>query len=246
MFRSREKSLVPIYNPSPIFSFKDIQYLCSSDNSSSDRRLHSSPKPSVFHRIRRINLVLRALSSSPKTLPPPDPTTPTPRSVPESEPLISIPGAEKHVVLYLTSLRVVRSTFDDCRTVQSILNGFRVPIDERDLAMDSSFLGELKKILGHPEKTKLTLPRVFIGGRYIGGVEEVRQLHETGELKKMLKGLPAAAPGKCEGCGGQHFILCDECRGSHKCYTEKSGFRSCTKCNENGLIRCPSCSCTSI
>lgn len=32
--------------------------------------------------------------------------------------------------------------------------------------MDSSYLGELKKILGHSEKTKLTLPRVFIGGRY--------------------------------------------------------------------------------
>lgn len=33
------------------------------------------------------------------------------------------------------------------------------------------------------EKTKPTLHRVFISGRYIGGVEEVRQLQETDKIK---------------------------------------------------------------
>ncbi|KAL6563990.1 hypothetical protein OROHE_005230 [Orobanche hederae] len=245
MFPSREKSIIPVKKSPRNFycsSFKDILHLCSDD--ASERRLHSAaaaaapPKPSIFHRIRRVNLVLRAFSSSSAS------DTRSKAVNGESRPSkesIFIPCAERRVVVYVTSLRVVRSTFEACRTVQSILNGFRVPIDERDLAMDSSYLGELQRILGHCEKTTLTLPRVFIGGRYIGGVDEVRQLHEAGELKKLLQGLPAAGVEICDVCGGHRFILCDECRGSHKCYSEKAGFRSCTACNENGLIRCPSC-----
>ncbi|KAK9279730.1 hypothetical protein L1049_013412 [Liquidambar formosana] len=147
-----------------------------------------------------------------------------------SELSISIPGAEKRIVVYFTSLRVVRSTFEDCRTVRSILRGFRVSLDERDLSMDSCFLEELQGILG---QNKLTVPRVFIGGRYIGGAEEIRQLHEIGELKKYVEGLPAAEPGVCDVCGGYRFILCDNCNGSHKLYFEKGGFRSCADCNEN-------------
>ncbi|MBA0764076.1 hypothetical protein Gotri_013448, partial [Gossypium trilobum] len=95
----------------------------------------------------------------------------------------------KRVVVYFTSLQVVRSTFEDCKTVRSILHGFRVSIDERDLSMDSRFLNELRGILG---QSNLTLPRVFIGGRYMGGAEEIKQLHEIGELKKIVERLPAA------------------------------------------------------
>lgn len=154
-------------------------------------------------------------------------------------PSINLLGCDKRIVVYYTSLRVVRSTFEACRAVRSILKGFRVSIDERDLSMDSGFLDELQGILG---EDKLTLPRVFIGGRYIGGAEEIKQLHEIGELKKFVEGLPAAEPGVCDVCGGYRFILCDECSGSHKLYSEKDGFRSCSTCNENGLIKCPSCS----
>ncbi|XP_076944013.1 uncharacterized protein LOC143614465 [Bidens hawaiensis] len=177
----------------------------------------------------------------------PDSTNPSPaEKLTKSDRVISIPGAEKRVVLYTTSLRIVRPTFEACRSVKSILRGFRVSIDERDLSMDSRFLSELQHIMAETgdvdvDQSKLDLPRVFIGGRYIGGAEEVKQLHETGELKKFVERLPAAAAGVCEVCGDFRFIVCDECRGSHKCYSEKGGFRSCTLCNENGLIRCPLC-----
>ncbi|RVW56361.1 Uncharacterized protein CK203_114750 [Vitis vinifera] len=140
-----------------------------------------------------------------------------------SEPLISIPGAgESHCCLLHQPPRGPLH-LRDCRVVR-----------------------ELQGILG---QTKLTLPRVFIGGRYIGGAEEIRQLHEIGQLKKFVEGLPAAESGVCEMCGGYGFILCHECNGSHKCYSEKGdtiGFRSCTDCNENGLIRCPSCSAVAL
>jgi glutaredoxin domain-containing cysteine-rich protein 1 len=142
-------------------------------------------------------------------------------------------------VLYFTSLRVVRKTFEDCRTVRSILQGFHLPIDERDVSMDAQFLDELQEIIGCQ---KFSLPLVFIGGRYIGGAEEIRQLHENGELKKLIARLPVVDPNACDLCGGLRFIVCERCDGSHKVYKEKMGFRSCTVCNVNGLIRCPSCS----
>uniref|UniRef100_A0A251U7U4 Putative thioredoxin-like fold protein n=1 Tax=Helianthus annuus TaxID=4232 RepID=A0A251U7U4_HELAN len=49
-------------------------------------------------------------------------------------------------------------------------------------------------------KLQLQLPRVFIGGKYIGGAEEVKQLHETGELKKFVERLPAVTGGVCALC----------------------------------------------
>ncbi|CAK9164173.1 unnamed protein product [Ilex paraguariensis] len=241
MWLSRRKSIPRTPSNSSNFSFssfKDIQSLCAADYVSDPQHPQPKKPSSIFHRVRLANLVLRSLSTQRRL----ENASPSNDAVKPSEPSISLQGAENRIVVYFTSLRVVRSTFEDCNTVRTILRGFRVKIDERDLSMDPSFLEELQRILGQLEKTKLTLPRVFIGGRYIGGADEIRQLHETGELKKFVEGLPAAQPGTCEACGGYRFVLCDECSGSHKCYSEKIGFKSCTACNENGLIRCPSCS----
>ncbi|KDP45774.1 hypothetical protein JCGZ_17381 [Jatropha curcas] len=272
MWRQWGKSTVKIRettpSPSPSFSFssfKDIQHICTDDPSPPTKA------SSVFHRVRLANSIVRSwtppsrsISHSQPDLQPPqliseteanvspvittaplecqEPLQLQPPPPPPPPPLISIPGAEKQIVVYFTSLRVVRSTFEDCRSVKSILQGFHVSIDERDLSMDARFVKELQQIFGGSQ-TKLSLPRVFIGGRYIGGADEIRELHEAGELKKFVQGLPAAEPGVCASCGGYRFILCHECNGSHKLYIEKSGFKSCIACNENGLIRCPSCSC---
>ncbi|XVF05785.1 hypothetical protein REPUB_Repub05bG0202400 [Reevesia pubescens] len=223
-------------------SFRDIEHLCRDDSSSSSSLSSAATKrtANVFHRVRISNSLLRSWAPDPVPVPS-EPNGKNSDSVTDRS--ISIPDADKRIVVYFTSLRVVRSTFEDCKIVRSILRGFRVSIDERDLSMDSGFLNELQGILG---QKKLTLPRVFIGGRYMGGAEEIKQLHETGELKKFVEGLPAAEPGTCDVCGGYRFILCNECNGSRKLYTEKSGFKTCTDCNENGLIRCPSCSCAPL
>ncbi|KAM3373941.1 hypothetical protein P3S68_012655 [Capsicum galapagoense] len=243
MLVTRTKSKIWVHNnnynnSSPCPSFKDIHTLLSDDSKP------NSKKPNIFHRVRRVTAILRALTTRPGPGPGPDlplKALPQPESNPnrKSDPLIQIPGADKKIVIYFTSLRVIRSTFDDCKAVRSILRSFRVSMDERDVSMDTGFMEELKMILG--EKTKLSLPRVFIGGRYIGGADEIRQLHESGELKKYVEGLIQADFSTCQVCGGHRFILCDECSGSHKCYSEKGGFRTCLACNENGLIRCPSC-----
>ncbi|GJU90740.1 glutaredoxin [Tanacetum coccineum] len=121
----------------------------------------------------------------------------------------------------MTSLRVVRSTYEACHNVRSILQGFRVMVEDRDLSMDSSFREELRKIMSRggkiiPKNKVIKLPKVFIGGRYIGDAEDLQLLNETGKLKKLVEGLPIMSRRVCETCGDFRFIICMSCNGSRR------------------------------
>ncbi|XP_048134640.1 uncharacterized protein At5g39865-like [Rhodamnia argentea] len=221
-------------------SFKDIQYLCTEEAEPQTGSGSDSPRsPTIFHRPRIFSWAHRKAAVSPP------PTRGHHHSSPSSLESKLLPGSSDKekpaVVVYFTSLRVVRKTFDDCRAVRSILRGLRAPVDERDLSMDSRFVAELQGILG---RRRLSLPCVFVRGRLVGGAEEVRKLHESGELRALVAGVasPAAGPGPCRTCGGLKYAVCERCSGSRKIYSDKHGFKSCKACNVNGLIRCPSCS----
>eukprot|EP00250_Pteridium_aquilinum_P019279 c24377_g2_i1 orf=637-2196(-) len=151
--------------------------------------------------------------------------------------MICPPGGEGKVVLYFTSLRAVRKTFEDCCMLRLILKGLRVHVDERDVWMHSKFRKELTDVMG----ATLPVPRLFISGRYIGGAEEVEQLHEEGILGKMLEEMPMEWRQECVVCGDVRFIPCITCSGSCKTVSEEGMIERCSDCNENGLIMCPSC-----
>lgn len=148
----------------------------------------------------------------------------------------SPPGCEDKIVLYFTSLRGIRKTYENCCLVRLILKGFGVHVDERDIWMHSKFKEELTNVMG----AALSVPRVFIKGRYIGGAEDVKRLHEEGVLQNLLEGLPAECNSMCDVCGGVRFVPCTTCSGSCKMIFIDEISR-CPDCNENGLILCPSC-----
>lgn len=169
-------------------------------------------------------------------------------------------GKDK-LVVYFTSLRGVRKTYEDCCHVRVILKGLGVKIDERDVSMHSGFKEELKELLGN-EYGRGGLPRIFMGKKYIGGADEIRRMNEDGKLEKFLENCEKIEDGaviggcNCEACGDIRFVPCETCSGSCKIYYEAEyeedneeeeleedeyGFQRCPDCNENGLIRCPIC-----
>lgn len=153
---------------------------------------------------------------------------------------VHLKGTEDKIVLYFTSLRGIRKTYEECCTVRTIFRGFRVCVDERDVSMDSSYRKELQSVL---EGKVISLPQVFIGGKYIGGAEEIKQLHEAGELAELVEGFAVKHSGfVCGSCGDARFVPCPNCNGSRKVFEEEEGkLRRCPSCNENGLIRCTGC-----
>ncbi|KAL1212997.1 hypothetical protein V5N11_026125 [Cardamine amara subsp. amara] len=180
-----------------------------------------------------------------------------PKLTEESEKLCD--GGENRVVIYTTSLRGVRRTFEACNAVRAAIESFGVVICERDVSMDRGFREELSNLMageGNGESpapaTVVLPPRVFVKGKYIGGAEEVMSLVEEGLLGDLLKDIPRkknrggyGGGGGCDGCGGLAFLPCADCNGSCKVV---EGWGSdvvvvkCLECNENGLVRCPICS----
>lgn len=149
------------------------------------------------------------------------------------------PGGENSVVIYTTTLRGIRKTFEDCNKVRSIFESYCVHVLERDVSMHSGFKEELKKLMGSKE---VKVPLVFVKGRFIGGADEVVKLEEEEKLGVLFEGIPRALGG-CEGCGCVRFVMCMECNGSCKVLDEENKKTvRCGQCNENGIIQCPICS----
>ncbi|TKS72124.1 Glutaredoxin domain-containing cysteine-rich protein 1 [Collichthys lucidus] len=151
------------------------------------------------------------------------------------------------IVIYTTSFRVVRTTFERCELVRKIFQNHRVKFVEKNIALDCEYGKELEercKRVGEPP----SLPVVFIDGHYLGGAEKILGMNESGELQDLLTKIERVQhPQTCQTCGGFAFIPCPTCHGSkmsvfRNCFTDSFKALRCTSCNENGLQPCGSCS----
>ncbi|KAK7318084.1 hypothetical protein RJT34_02782 [Clitoria ternatea] len=158
------------------------------------------------------------------------------------------PGGNDGVVIYTTSLGGVRKTFEECNRAREVLEMHRVVYDERDVSLHGEFLKEVKELLvGESGSGVVALPRVFVKGRYVGGLDELEALNETGALRRILNATRVErGVGRqgCGGCGGARFVPCFQCAGSCKLNANANGGvdkQRCPGCNENGLVHCPAC-----
>ncbi|KAI5060725.1 hypothetical protein GOP47_0025145 [Adiantum capillus-veneris] len=152
------------------------------------------------------------------------------------------PGGKQAVVLYTTSMRGIRKTYEDCLKAREIMKSYGVMVDERDVSMHLEYRNELRELM----QRVVTVPRLFVKGRYIGGGEVIAKLAEDGQLALILEGATRTRCGTegaaCDGCAGAKFVPCLECSGSCKVVNDRKQVVRCSECNENGLIQCPICS----
>ncbi|KAI3752671.1 hypothetical protein L2E82_24706 [Cichorium intybus] len=114
------------------------------------------------------------------------------------------PGGENALVIYTTTLRGIRKTFEECNIVRGIIESHHVRMIEHDVSMDSGFKGELRILLG---KKQVKVPIVLVKRRLIGGSDEVTKLEEEGKLRILLAGIPTVAVAVFKGCGGVNYII---------------------------------------
>ncbi|KAF9622125.1 hypothetical protein IFM89_029409 [Coptis chinensis] len=85
---------------------------------------------------------------------------------------------------------------------------------------------------------RVSVPKLFLKGRYIGGVDEAIELNELGRLNKLLNVVGKSrepGSGVCEGCGGSRFVPCLECGRSCKVLIVDKK-EQCARLDENGLV----------
>jgi monothiol glutaredoxin len=95
--------------------------------------------------------------------------------------------ASDNVVLFMKGTR----SFPQCgfsASVVNILNTLVPKFTTVNILTDPDVRGGMKEYSDWP-----TFPQLFIKGEFVGGADIVRQMHENGELEKLLGGLVVAA-----------------------------------------------------
>ncbi|XP_045520123.1 glutaredoxin domain-containing cysteine-rich protein CG31559-like [Pieris brassicae] len=149
------------------------------------------------------------------------------------------------VVVYTTTMGIVRSTYQRCVLVKKILRNLLIKFEERDVFMSMEYQDE---IMDRMKSDQILVPQLFVDGYHIGDADTVEKLNECGELRKMLK--PYKSPdacNTCQMCGGFRLLPCRICKGSKKSlhrnhFTAEFVALKCMNCDEVGLVRCEACS----
>lgn len=148
------------------------------------------------------------------------------------------------IVVFTTSMNIVRSTHERCKKVKKMLQTHMVRYEEKDLFMSKENQKELMERLS---TNQIVLPQVFADGASLGTLEHLEKLNESGELRHILASFTKIdVKSSCEKCGGYRFIPCNFCHGSKKSlrrnhFTDEFCSLRCMQCDENGLLRCDLC-----
>lgn len=69
------------------------------------------------------------------------------------------------VVLYSTSMGIVRETYAKCANVKQILRTLLIKFDERDIFMSKEYQQDIKDRM---QSQEVQVPQLFVDGQYIG------------------------------------------------------------------------------
>ncbi|EDX11828.1 GD19557 [Drosophila simulans] len=148
------------------------------------------------------------------------------------------------VVLYTTSMGIIRETYTKCANVKQILRTLLVKFEERDVFMSVEYQAEMRQRM---QSGQVRVPQLYVEGQYIGDAETVERLNESGELRQLLKPYKSmASTYTCQTCGGYRLLPCPSCNGSKKSvhrnhFTAEFVALKCMNCDEVGLVKCHNC-----
>lgn len=149
------------------------------------------------------------------------------------------------VVVYTTSMGIIRETYQACMKVKQILRTLLIKFEERDVFMSTEYQNEIKDRM---RCEHILIPQVYVDGQHCGDAETIERLNESGELRKILKVYknPDVCT-TCQTCGGYRLLPCTICNGSKKSvhrnhFTAEFVALKCMTCDENGLVKCNTCS----
>ncbi|XP_055297563.1 glutaredoxin domain-containing cysteine-rich protein CG12206-like [Sitodiplosis mosellana] len=148
------------------------------------------------------------------------------------------------VVLYSTSMGIVRETYAKCANVKQILRTLLVKFEERDIFMSNEYQQEIKDRM---QSMEIQVPQLYVDGQYIGDADHVERLNESGELRQLLKMYKTSNSAQtCQICGGYRLMPCPSCSGSKKSvhrnhFTTEFVALKCMNCDEVGLVKCYNC-----
>ena len=88
---------------------------------------------------------------------------------------------ENMVVLYMKGTKEMPMC-GFSNTVTQVMNGYSIPYVDVNVLEDPDIRVNLSEISNWP-----TIPQLFIDGELVGGCDITLELHQSGELKKMLE-----------------------------------------------------------
>ncbi|KAM8720499.1 hypothetical protein ACLKA7_006529 [Drosophila subpalustris] len=148
------------------------------------------------------------------------------------------------VVLYTTSMGIIRDTYGKCANVKQILRTLLIKFEERDVFMSLEYQQEMRDRM---QQETIRVPQLFVEGQHIGDADTVERLNESGELRQLLRPYKSIATAyTCQMCGGYRLLPCPSCSGSKKSvhrnhFTAEFVALKCMNCDEVGLVKCPNC-----
>ena len=98
----------------------------------------------------------------------------------------------KRVVLFMKGSKMMPMCGFSASALQSLRQAGATEIATFDVLKDADLRSGIKEYSNWP-----TVPQVYIDGKFVGGSDILKELHDRGELAAMLA--PAAAPGATGG-----------------------------------------------
>lgn len=95
--------------------------------------------------------------------------------------------AQNKILIFMKGNRNFPQCGFSAATIQ-VFEELGAPYETIDVLSDPEIRDQVKAYSNWP-----TIPQVYIDGKFVGGCDIVRELHESGELRQIVKGATAAS-----------------------------------------------------